>query len=144
MTGAGVVVTVVAFALLRTVIVAWNAGADYAAKDRLSTRNSVSFGLPLPKKYIDDIRRVPGVKSTTYCDWFGGKWTKNPSEFFANIACADDAFDVYPEVSVDPAALETWKRTKQGAIIGDMLAKKLGIRVGDRMTLEGTFYPGDW
>jgi putative ABC transport system permease protein len=104
----------------------------------------VSFGLPLPKRYIDDIRRVPGVKSTTYCDWFGGKWTKNPSEFFANLACADDAFDVYPEISVDPAALETWIRTKQGAIVGDMLAKKLGIRVGDRVTLEGTFYPGNW
>jgi len=104
----------------------------------------VSFGLPLPKKYIDDIRGVPGVKTTTYCDWFGGKWTKNPREFFANLACADDAFEVYPEISVDPVVLETWKRTKRGAIVGDMLAKKLGIRVGDRMTLEGTFYPGDW
>jgi putative ABC transport system permease protein len=144
MTATGVAVTVVAFVLLRTILVAWSAGAEHAAKDRLSTRNRVSFGLPLPKRYIDEIRRVPGVKSTTYCDWFGGKWTKRPDEFFANLACADDAFDVYPEVTVDPAVLEAWKRTKDGVIVGDRLAKKLGVEVGDRMTLEGTFYPGFW
>jgi putative ABC transport system permease protein len=45
---------------------------------------------------------------------------------------------------VDPQALAAWKRDKQGAILGDVLATKLGIQVGDRMTLRGSFYPGDW
>lgn len=144
MTIAGVAVTIVAFVMLRTIVHAWNAGAEYAAKDRLSTRHKVSFGLPLPKHYIDDVTRVPGVRSATYCDWFGGKWTKDPTEFFASIACADNAFDVYPEISVDSLALTKWKADKRGAIIGDLLAKRLGLRVGDHVTLEGTFYPGDW
>src|SRR5262249_8866692 len=30
------------------------------------------------------------------------------------------------------------------AIIGDVLAKKFGWKVGDRITLSGTIYPGDW
>lgn len=145
MTVVGVAVAVVAFVMLRTVLYSWNAAAEYAAKDRLSTRHKVSFGLPLPKRYLDDIvRNVPGVRSATYCDWFGGRWTKEPSQFFANMACADNAFEVYPEITVDPAALARWKSDKQGAIVGDMLAKKLGLHVGDRVTLEGTFYPGDW
>lgn len=145
MTVAGVAVAIVAFVLLRTVVFSWNAAAEYAAKDRLSTRHKVSFGLPLPKRYLDDIvAHVPGVRSATYCDWFGGRWVKDPSEFFANMACADNAFEVYPEITVDPAALARWKNDKQGAIVGDMLAKKLGFHVGDRVTLEGTFYPGDW
>lgn len=145
MTVFGVAVTVVAFVMLRTVVHAWNAGAEYAAKDRLSTRHKVSFGLPLPKRYVDDIAaNVPGIRSTTYCDWFGGKWSKDPTEFFANLACADNAFEVYPEVTVEEGALDRWKHDKQGAIVGDLLAKKLGWHVGDRVSLEGTFYPGIW
>ncbi len=141
----GVAIAVIAFVALRTVLDAWSAGAEYAAKDRLSTRHKVSYGLPLPKRYVDDIAaRVRGVKKVTYCDWFGGRWAKAPSLFFANLACAVDAFEVYPELAVDAHALAEWKRDKQGAIIGDVLAKQLGVRVGDRMTLLGSFYPGDW
>jgi putative ABC transport system permease protein len=144
LTVVGMAVAVVAFVLLRTIVESWNAAADHAAKDRLSTRNRVSFGLPLPKRYIEDIAKVPGVKSTTHCDWFGARWPRAPNEFFANLACADDAFAVYPEIGIDPAALLRWKSDRKGAIVGDLLAKKFGWHIGDRITLEGTFYPGDW
>jgi putative ABC transport system permease protein len=141
----GVAVAVIAFVALRTVLDAWSVGAEYAAKDRLLTRHKVSYGLPLPKRYVEDIAtRVPGVQKVTFCDWFGGRWAKAPNEFFANVACAADAFEVYPEIAVAPEALAAWKRDKQGAILGDVLAQKLGVRVGDRMTLQGSFYPGDW
>jgi putative ABC transport system permease protein len=145
LTSFGVALAVVAFVALRTVLDAWSVGAQYAAKDRLSTRHKVSYGLPLPKRYAAEIAaHVSGVKTVTYCDWFGGRWAKAPEQFFANVACADNAFDVYPEIEVDPGALAAWKRDKQGAIIGDVLAQRLGIRVGDRMVLQGSFYPGDW
>jgi putative ABC transport system permease protein len=141
----GVAIPVLAFVALRTVIDAWSAGAQYAARDRLTTRHKVSYGLPLPKRYVDDIAtHVPGVKQVAYCDWFGGRWAKAPNEFFGNLACSTDAFSVYPEMQVEPAALEAWKQDKQGAIIGDLLAQRFGLKVGDRMTLQGSFYPGDW
>jgi len=141
----GVAVAVITFVALRTVLDAWSTGADYAAKDRLSTRHKVSYGLPLPKRYVDDIAtQIPGVSKVTFCDWFGGRWAKAPNEFFANLACDSDAFAVYPEMQVDPRTLEAWKHDKQGAIIGDVLARKLGLKAGDRMTLQGSFYPGDW
>ncbi len=141
----GVAVSLVAFVMLRTVVGAWNAGAQYAAKDRLTTRSRASFGLPLPKRYVDEIRtKVPGVRAVTWCDWFGARWAKSPDVFFANVACADDAFELYPEIRVDPAALVKWQAHENGAIVGDVLAKQLGVKVGDRMTLEGSFYPGDW
>jgi putative ABC transport system permease protein len=145
MTVLGGAVAVLAFIMLRTVLDAWNVGVAYAAKDRLSTRNKVSFGVGMPKRYVDEIAtKVQGVKNVTYCDWFGAKWAKDPNESFSNIACADNAFEVYPELEVDPAALARWKADKTGAIVGDMLAKKLGLHVGDTVTLEGSFYPGDW
>ncbi len=144
-TALGGAAALIAFVLLRTVLYAWSVGAEYAAKDRLATRNRVSFGIGLPKRYVDDLlAKVPGIRSATYCDWFGAKWSRDPSQVFANVACADNAFDVYPEMAIDPAALARWRADRKGAIVGDLLAKKLGVHVGDDVTLEGTFYPGDW
>jgi putative ABC transport system permease protein len=33
---------------------------------------------------------------------------------------------------------------KNGAIVGDVLARQLNLKVGDRLTLEGSIYPGNW
>ena len=59
----GGAVAVIAFVLLRTVLYAWSKGAEYAAKDRLVTRHKVTFVIPLPKHYIDEVRQpCPGVQ----------------------------------------------------------------------------------
>jgi putative ABC transport system permease protein len=105
----------------------------------------VSFVIPLPKRYIEDIRQnVKGIKAATYANWFGGKWPKNPNMFFATLASADNILDVYPEMKVEPAQIEAYKTDRKGAILGDMLAKQLDLKVGDRFTLTGSIYPGDW
>jgi putative ABC transport system permease protein len=138
-------VAVLAFVLLRTVLFAWNKGVDYAAKDRLATRHKVSIVIPLPKHYIDDVRsKIPGVKSASDLNWAGAKWPKDPNLFFANMAAADNVFDVYPEMKVAPEAIERWRGDKEGAIVGSALAHKLGWKVGDKVVLTGTIYPGDW
>jgi putative ABC transport system permease protein len=141
----GVAVAIVAFLMLRTVLSAWTAAADYAAKDRVVTRHRVSFIMPLPRKYVDEIARQPGVKDTLLSSWFGGKDPRHDREFFGTIAVDPKAFvRVYDEVKVDPAELEAWQQERRGALVGEALAKKLGYKVGDEVTLRGTIYPGDW
>jgi putative ABC transport system permease protein len=144
MTIVGGAVAVVAFVMLQTVLYAWSKGVDYAAKDRLATRHKVSIVIPLPKHYIDKIRAVPGVQTASYMNWFGARWPKDPNMFFANMAVEDNMFDLYPEMSVPPDQMASWREDKQGAIIGVGLAKKLGLKVGDKVVLTGTIYPGDW
>jgi putative ABC transport system permease protein len=141
----GAAVAIVAFVSLRTVLSSWNAAADFASKDRIATRHKVSFVIPLPKRYIDDIRAVPGVKQATFMNWFGGKNPKNPNEFFATIAVDTDSFlQVYDEIVISEEDRRRWREDRKGAIIGDVLAKQLGVKVGDRFTLQGSIYPGDW
>jgi len=43
---------------------------------------------------------------------------------------------------VDPADLQAWKEDRQGAIVGDMLAKKFGWKKGDTVRLESQFFDG--
>jgi putative ABC transport system permease protein len=144
MTVLGGAVAVLAFIMLRTVLFAWNKGVDNAAKDRIATRHKVSIVIPLPKNYIDKIRAVPGVKAASYMNWFGARWPKDPNMFFANVAVEDSIWDLYPEFRIDPDVMARWKEDKQGAIIGASLAQKLNLHVGDKVTLTGTIYPGDW
>lgn len=140
----GAAIAVLMFVALRTVIVAWNIGVDYAAKDRLGTRHKVSFILPLPKRYIAEVAAVPGVKQTCAANWFGGKNPKDPNDFFATLAIENSCMDVFDEMVLDPGVREAYVADKKGALVGDVLAKKLGVKVGDRVTLTGTIYPGDW
>lgn len=141
----GASVALIAFVMIRTVLSSWEVGAEYAAKDRLGTRHKVSFIMQLPKRYIDDIRAVPGVKEATWANWFGGKDPGKPDEFFATLAVDAPSFlPVMDELTLDDDAKTRWLADKRGAIIGDVLAKKLNLKVGDKYTLQGSIYPGDW
>jgi putative ABC transport system permease protein len=141
----GVAIAVIVFVLLRTVLWSWNQGVENAAKDRLGTRHKVSFILPLPKRYVDDIRKVSGVKQVSWANWFGGQDPKDKSNFFGTFAVDHTTwFEVYDEMHIDEATKKAWMEDRQAAILGDALAKKLNVKPGDKFTLKGTIFPGDW
>jgi putative ABC transport system permease protein len=141
----GVAIAIVAFLLLRTVIWAWASGADWAAKDRVVTRHKVTFVMSLPKRYVQDVRNAPHVKLVTWANWFGAKDPKHDREFFSTLAVDPETyFQVYDEMKVPPDQMDTWLHDKQGAIVGDVLARKLGWKVGDRVILQSGIYGGDW
>lgn len=141
----GVAVAILAFVLLRTVISAWNVGVDFAARDRIGTRHKVSFIIPLPRRYVDTLRTTDGVESATWANWFGGKNPRDENDFFATLAVDPQSFlQVYDEVDVPADQRQAWFENRRGALIGSSLATRLHLRVGDRYTLKGTIYPGDW
>ena len=143
LTVAGVAVAIITFLLLRTVLSSWTAAADFAAKDRVVTRHKVTFVMTLPLTYVQGVRGLQGqVKNATWCNWFGGKDPKHDREFFASLACdTESMFTVYDDMLVAPDALERWKHDPQGAIVGDVIAKKLGWKVGDLVSLQTGIYP---
>lgn len=143
-----VIVAVLIFCAIRTVVVAFNLGAEEAAQDRLATRHKVSITMQLPKRYIEELRdkaKFPGIKAATWANWFGAKDPRERVPFFAGFAADPDTwFDVLDEMKVEPAQLAEWKATPNGAILGDLLAKALEVKVGDDVTITSDIYPGDW
>jgi putative ABC transport system permease protein len=145
LTLAGVTVAVAFFLILRTVIWSWTAGAEQAAKDRIGTRHKVSMIMPLPARYVEEIRQIPGISEVAAANWFGAKDPKKESEFFASIAVEADSFlKVYDEIVLPADQAAAWKQDRQGAIVGDALANSKGWKIGDRIVLAGTIFPGDW
>ncbi len=122
----GAAFALLTFVLLRTVLSAWTSGQEYAQKDRIATRHKVTFVMALPKRYIDDVRAIPGVKYASWANWFGAKDPRHPNEFFASLAVDAPSFlEVMDEVVLTPEEKKRWLEDKRGAIVGDVLAKKL-------------------
>src|SRR5215472_15765785 len=120
----GVAVAVITFVVLRTILWAWSLGGEAAAKDRVVTRNKVTFVMPLPKHYYDEVLENPHVQAATFANWFGGKDPKHDREFFAALAGDTKTFfNVYPEMSLSRDQLDAWLQDRRGAVVGDVLAK---------------------
>jgi putative ABC transport system permease protein len=142
LTVVGVAVAIFSFVLLRTVSYAWTSGAEYAAKDRVVTHHKITFVMTLPKRYIEDVRQGPHVKVATFANWFGGKDPLHDHEFFQTLAVDEKTwFTVYDDVQVPPDQMQAFMADKSGAIVGDVLMKKLGWQVGQKIMLETGIYP---
>lgn len=140
-----VAIAVVFFIGLRTVLTAWNTAADASSKDRIATRHKITFIMTLPVYYVEKIRNTPGVTGATWMNWFGGRDPNHETEFFATLATDPKSMlEVYDEIVVPAEQKQAWIDNRRGALVGDVLARKLGWKVGDRVTLRGMIFPGDW
>ncbi|HYA31830.1 MAG TPA: FtsX-like permease family protein [Thermodesulfovibrionales bacterium] len=144
LTVVGVAIAILAFGLLRTLVEVWYSGAEHSSASRLVTRNAISLIFPLPIAYKDRIRQVPGVKSISYGNWFGGIYI-DEKNFFANYAVEPQTYlDLYPEIVLSPDQTAAFIRDRKACIVGRKLAEKYGWKIGDAITLRGTIFPGQW
>jgi putative ABC transport system permease protein len=144
LTIAGVAIAVLAFGLLRTLVGLWYLGAENASATRLVTRNAISLVFSLPISYKDRIRQVPGVKSVSWGNWFGGIYI-DEKHFFANYAVEPKTYlELYPEFVLVPEQKKSFFLDRKGCIVGKKLADLYGWKVGDLITLRGTIFPGQW
>jgi len=140
----GVAIAILAFGMLRTLVGLWYLGVERSSATRLVTRNAISLVFPLPLSYLERIRGIPGVKSVSYGNWFGGIYI-DEKHFFANEAMEPKSFlELYPEFILPPEQKAAFIRDRKGCIVGRKLADTYGWKPGDLITLRGTIFPGQW
>jgi putative ABC transport system permease protein len=142
-----VVAAFLLFGMLDSVRVAFNAGGSVEGANRLVVASRLSITQSLPINLLPQIEAVPGVRKATYAMWFGGIY-QDPKNFFPNFSVAPNFFDVYTEYEVPPDQLKAFQDTRNGAIVGEALAKKFGWKLGDTIPLQATIFPrngsNDW
>ena len=100
--------------------------------------------LPLPLSYANRLSAMKGITRVTWSNWFGGKYGDN-QRFFAQFAV--DAKSYARHVSRDGAAGGPEAGLPPRALLGDRgraAARPFGWRIGQKVTLQGTIFPGDW
>lgn len=144
LTVTGVAIAILAFGLLRTLVGLWYLGVESSSSTRLVTRNAISLVFSLPVAYKERIRQIPGVTRVGAMNWFGGIYITEKN-FFPNFAVEPRAYlDLYPEFVLTPDEQKGFVLDRQGAVVGRKLAAKYGWKLGDRVVLKGTIFPGQW
>jgi putative ABC transport system permease protein len=132
------------FGLLAVVRGAFNQGLEVAGANRLVVVNKVSIIQPLPISYKDKLAQIPGVTLVTHANWFGGVY-QDERNFFPQFAIEDQTYrQMFPEFIVPDDRWKAFIDDREGAIVGQDLVKRFHWKVGDRVPIKGTIFPGTW
>jgi putative ABC transport system permease protein len=132
------------FGILAVVRGSFNQGIDAAGADRLVIVNKVSIIQPLPISYRDRILRIPGMRDVSFYSWFGGVY-QDERNFIPQFAIdPENQRTVFPELVVPDDQWKAFLQDRQGAIAGAETARRFGWKVGDRVPIKGTIFPGIW
>ncbi len=132
------------FGLLAVVRGAFNQGLEVAGANRLVVVNKVSIIQPLPISYKDKLAQIPGVTLVTHANWFGGVY-QDERNFFPQFAIEDGTYrQMFPEFIVPDDRWKAFIDDREGAIVGQDLVKRFHWKVGDRVPIKGTIFPGTW
>ncbi len=131
------------FAFLAVVQNAFNRGADVAGADRLVVIDRVSIINLIPLKYRDQILQIPGVKSVTHNNWFGGVYQDEKNFFPQFVIDPESQRQVFPELIVPDDQWNVFIKDRQGAIAGARTAERFNWKVGDRIPIKTTLYGGN-
>ena len=136
-----IVVAFIMFGLLQ----GFSSGIDNAVQETRAdilysfSRVSILEGLPLG--HIAQIKTVKDVQAVTPLVVFTSTY-RTPGNFIQALAVDPESFfAALPTVSASPAALETMRRIRTGALMGSDLAKSQGWKVGDTVPLRSMYWP---
>lgn len=140
LTLASIVVAFLLFGILQTMRAALTGGANVAGADRLVTIHKVSIIQALPASYLNRVRGIDGIRVATSHDWFGGVYQEDRNQIVAMTADPNVFFDVYPEYKLPEEQRAAWRADRTGAIVGHVIAKRFGWKVGDTIPLRSNIY----
>ena len=132
------------FASLRSVVTTLDKNSQFGGAHRLVALNATGLVFPLPMSYATKIRALPGVKSVSWANWFGGKYGDS-KQFFGQFAVDPESYlAMYPELQIPADQREAFLHERTAALIGSRLVTQFGWHLGQNVTLQGTIFQGDW
>jgi putative ABC transport system permease protein len=135
-----ITVAFILFGLLGGVSAAINGALDHASLDRLYIRAKTSMTDPMPIAYLPQLGRIPGVTGVAFSVWFGGYYQDAKNGITSWAVDPISYFDMFPDLKIPRAEVETLAKKRNGVIVGDAIATKYGWKIGDRLP----FRSGTW
>ena len=101
----------------------------------------MSLYVDLPLAYQSKIAAVNGVDHVSRFQWFGGEYNDAPG-FVAQFGVDTDKFlATFPELEISAGSYEAFQRNRTGCVLGDDVARELGLGVGSKLPLNGKIFP---
>jgi len=90
----------------------------------------------LPIAHVDAIASLPGVAHVSPFRPMRGYYQQPVESLQALGVDVEQWFRIYPEFRVAPGALEAMRQIRDGALVGDVVARKYAWKVGQRIPLS--------
>jgi putative ABC transport system permease protein len=118
--------------------------ANLPGDNRLLVINRVSTIIPLPVSYGERMLKIRGVKGATFASWFGGVYQDERNPFVQFAVDVNTWRPVFPEYNITDDQWKAFVQDREGAFVGEQTAQRFNWKIGDRIPLKGTIYPGVW
>ncbi len=116
---------------------------DTGSAARIVVRNKISLGNLLPSRQKATIEKMPGVEAITPFTWFGGKF-RGEEVLFGQFAVDPKVLlKVFAEARMTFEQFEAFEKDPTACIVGIKTCEKYGLKIGDFIKLQGTFWPLD-
>jgi putative ABC transport system permease protein len=143
LTAGAIALAIALVCLLRTMPDGLNLMLEYfTSNTRISVHAEAGLVYPMPYAYLGKVRSVPGVEAASTWTWFGGVFRQEDGVSFPSFATEPETVGtVFEDWEVPKEDLEAFRRTRNGALVGEMTLEKYGWKRGDLVTLEGEVIP---
>ena len=136
------ILTIALATFIYTVLVSVPASMDRVVKDasntlRLIIVNKTAPWEDLPARYCDDINKMPGVAACVAITGWPATWRDVSDPVFA-VGAGPEIGAVFPDYALTGQELLETSKEKRGAIVGDILMRQHGWKIGDTVTLRST------
>jgi putative ABC transport system permease protein len=135
-----VVVAFVLFGVMHGVTAGIDQIINQMSDSRLRIQSRVNITEALPIAHLARIESVPGILGVGYYNFVGAYYQDPKNQISAGAMDMSRQADLFPEIKVPAGALEAMARVRDGALIGEDLAKERGWKVGDRIPLRSTVW----
>jgi putative ABC transport system permease protein len=110
---------------------------------RIVCFNKASMNYEMPAAYQRRIAAMPHVAGAAAWLWFGGTY-RDPNNTFPNFGVDPDQFPVvWPDSQVSKSQLAEFLSDRSACLAGVTTMRNFNFRIGDRVTLRGTYYQTD-
>lgn len=136
------ILTIALATFIYTVLVSVPASMDRIIKDasgtlRLIIVNKTAPWEDLPARYCDPIDKMPGASACVAMTGWFATW-RDVSDTVFCAAVGPEISDVFPDYRMSREQQRSVMKDRRSAIVGAVLLKKMGWKVGDHLTLRGT------
>ncbi len=110
---------------------------------RIFTRTGVFFSYAMPSDYRQKIKAVPGVVAVAPMNIFNGVYKdgKSKDRFPQGGTDHEEFLKIYRDYEIPPDQVKAWQNERAGAIVENALARQHGWKPGDRIVIQGKFFP---
>ncbi|HYO26302.1 MAG TPA: FtsX-like permease family protein [Lacipirellulaceae bacterium] len=109
--------------------------------NRLIAMNVQGLTGNVPISYVDRIKEIEGVRAATPFSWFGGRYREEKIPFGQFGVDPQSIAVVYEDYQLPPEQLKAFQEDRTGCVVGALIAKNKGWKIGDKIPLKGDIYP---